>query len=114
MPRLKFIGDYTCGRDTLEMGPYLFIGREPLEVDPKDPIGARLLKNPDFELVDPLDHDGDGRKGGSLPDHIHEPADYEVELERLRARYEELSGKKPHHMMKAPRLIEEILKLEDA
>lgn len=108
MPRLKFIGDYTCGRDTLEMGQYLFVGREPLEVDPKDPIGARLLKNPDFELVDPLDHDADGEKGGSLPD------DPDEELQALRVRYEELAGKKPHHMMKAPRLIEEILKLEEA
>lgn len=106
MPRLKFIGDYTCGRDTLQMGPFLFIGREPLEVDPADPIGARLLKNPDFELVDPLDHDGVDGKGGSLPDNPDE------EIEALRLRYEELSGKKPHHMMKAPRLIEEILKLE--
>lgn len=106
MPLLRFIGDYTCGRDTLQMGPYLFIGREPLEVDPQDPIGKRLLNNPDFEALHPLDHDGDGEKGGSLPDALDD------ELEALRARYEELAGKKPHHMMKAPRLIEEILKLE--
>lgn len=30
-------------------------------------------------LSDPLDHDGNGKKGGSLPDHVHVPADYEVD-----------------------------------
>lgn len=67
MPLLKFIGTYTGGRETLEMGPYLFVGREPVEVDASDPIGARLLKNPDFEAFHPLDHDGDGKPGGSRP-----------------------------------------------
>ncbi|MBO9602550.1 MAG: hypothetical protein J7496_08590 [Novosphingobium sp.] len=39
--------------------------------------GAELAK---LDAPDPLDHDHDGRKGGSLPkDHVHEPADYEVD-----------------------------------
>lgn len=39
-----------------------------------------LAANPMFEVTDPLDHDGDGKKGGSLPkEHVHEPADYEID-----------------------------------
>jgi len=78
---LKFIGEYTGRRTTLQMGPYLFEGRKPTEVDTEEDIGARLARNPDFKEIHPLDHDGDGKKGGSLPkgDHVHVPADYEVD-----------------------------------
>jgi len=32
-----------------------------------DEVPPKLLTNPTFEVADPLDHDGDGRKGGSKP-----------------------------------------------
>ncbi|MBX3490898.1 hypothetical protein [Parvibaculum sp.] len=38
--------------------------------------------------VDPLDHDGDGKKGGS------QKPDADAELKALRAEYAELAGKK--------------------
>lgn len=65
--KLKFIGEYTGGRNSISYPPYEFAGREPLEVDPETDMGRRLCNNPEFEHVDPLDHDGDGEKGGSLP-----------------------------------------------
>lgn len=52
---------------------------------------------------DPLDHDGDGKKGGSLPADASD-----AEILRLRAEYTELTGKKPHHLWKAERLQAEI------
>lgn len=58
---------------------------------------------------DPLDHDGDGKKGGSLPSG--EP---DAEIERLRSEYTDLTGKKPHHLWKAPRLQTEIDKALEA
>ena len=63
---LKFIGTYN-GPETISYPPYTFIGREPLEVDPATDMGRRLTHNPEFEHVHPLDHDGDGELGGSLP-----------------------------------------------
>jgi len=51
----------------------------------------------------PLDHDADGNKGGSLPADASE-----AEIQRLRAEYTELTGKKPHHLWREPRLQEEI------
>ncbi len=101
--RLKFTGQYTNGHTSITYEGVTFEGYEPAECPPE--LAARLLKS-EFEAVDPLDGDGNGEKGGSLPDAPDE------ELEALRARYEELAGKKPHHMMKAARLIDEILKLE--
>lgn len=41
------------------------------------------------EVVDPLDHDGDGKKGGST---AHEPSD---DLTKLRQEYQEAVGKRP-------------------
>ena len=58
---------------------------------------------------DPLDHDGDGRKGGSKP---AEPAG-DV-LQRLRDEYAELTGSKPHHLWKEMRLQSEIDKALEA
>lgn len=66
--RLRFIGGYTGGRTSITMGEYTFEGHEPLEVDTSTDMGRRLSGNPDFEVVDALDHDGDGKKGGSVPD----------------------------------------------
>jgi hypothetical protein len=64
--KLKFIGQYTGGRTSIEMGDYVFEGHEPTEVDGRTAAGKKLAGNPDFEVVGPLDHDGDGEKGGSL------------------------------------------------
>lgn len=66
---LRFKGDFTGGRTSLVMGDYVFHGREPCEVDETTDMGRRLAGNPEFEAVDlaPLDHDGDGRPGGSKP-----------------------------------------------
>lgn len=58
---------------------------------------------------DPLDHDGDGKKGGSLP---ADAAD--AEIQRLRTEYTDLTGKKPHHLWKAERLQSEIDKAVEA
>jgi hypothetical protein len=44
----------------------VFHGREPSDVTAPDAI-RRLSGNPEFETIYPLDHDGDGKKGGSLP-----------------------------------------------
>jgi hypothetical protein len=63
----RFIGQYTHGRNTINMG-VLFEGREPSFVEDAE-LARRLANNLEFEMVEahPLDHDGDGEKGGSLP-----------------------------------------------
>lgn len=72
----------------------------------------RAARTVDVKLTgkpDPLDHDGDGKKGGSLPS---DAAD--AEIQRLRAEYTDLTGKKPHHLWKAERLQSEIDKALEA
>ena len=77
-----------------------------------DALNAEVMRqSPYVELVegdqvDPLDHDGDGRKGGSAA-----PAGDADELKRLRAEYTDLAGKKPFAGWKADRLQSEIDKL---
>ena len=68
---LKFIGLYTGGRNTITYGGVTFEGYEPAEVS--DPVLAQRLLGSEFEEVDPLDHDGDGEKGGSLPKRGRKP-----------------------------------------
>lgn len=58
---------------------------------------------------DPLDHDEDGKKGGSKP-----AAESDDGLKELRDQYKELTGKKPHHLWKEDRLQAEIDKALDA
>jgi hypothetical protein len=62
----KFIGRYTCGHTSINASGVVFQGNEPAEVEDAEAI-RRLSGNPEFEKVDPLDHDGNGEKGGSLP-----------------------------------------------
>lgn len=62
----KFIGQYTGGRTSINACGVVFEGTDPAEVTDPDAI-RRLSGNAEFEAVDPLDHDGDGEKGGSLP-----------------------------------------------
>lgn len=57
----------------------------------------------DATPVDPLDHDGDGRKGGSLPS---------PERDALAAEYEARFGKKPHHKMSAATIAEKLAEAE--
>lgn len=61
----KFIGQYTNGHTSIDACGVLFEGNEPAEVTDPEAI-RRLSHNPEFAKVDPLDHDGDGEKGGSL------------------------------------------------
>lgn len=62
---LKFTGKYTNGRGTITYLGCTFTGHEPREVPAE--VAELLANHPEFETVHPLDHDGDGEKGGSLP-----------------------------------------------
>lgn len=72
-------------------------------------IGYFQITEGETKKSDPLDHDGDGKKGGSKP-----AADADDELQTLRDEYSELTGKKPHHLWKAERLRAEIDKALEA
>lgn len=61
----RFTGEFTNGRTSLVQWGIEFAGGEPREV-PAD-LAPSFDTHPEFEVVDPLDHDGDGEKGGSLP-----------------------------------------------
>lgn len=63
--KFRFIGTYS-GAETIDAGGVTFTGREPAEVTNEATI-RRLRNHVEFEAVDALDHDGDGKKGGSLP-----------------------------------------------
>lgn len=62
----KFIGQYTNGHTSITVMGVTFEGHDPAEVTDAEAI-RRLSNNIEFEEVHPLDHDGDGEKGGSLP-----------------------------------------------
>ena len=53
-------------------------------------------------IIDPLDHDGDGRKGGSAP------AAQSDELTTLRAEYQDRFSKKAYHGWSAEELRQKI------
>lgn len=63
--RFRFIGRYTNGSEAITLYGVTFHGHEPSEVSDGEAI-RRLSNNIEFERVRPLDHDGDGVKGGSL------------------------------------------------
>lgn len=63
--RFRFIGQYTHGRTFIEMNGVRFDGNEPSQVP--DDLQSRFENNIEFEAIHPLDHDGDGVKGGSKP-----------------------------------------------
>jgi len=63
--RMKFIGQYTNGRGTITYLGCTFEGHEPREVPAE--VFELLANHREFEVIHPLDHDGDGVKGGSKP-----------------------------------------------
>ena len=65
---MRFIGQYTNGHTTISYLGCTFEGHEPREVSAE--VAALLANNPEFETIHPLDHDGDGEPGGSLPDAV--------------------------------------------
>jgi hypothetical protein len=95
----KFTGRYTNGRSSITVFGVTFDGNEPANVLDEAAI-ARLSQNIEFEAVDALDHDGDGKKGGSLP--------VDEDVKALRAQYRELTGKKPFHGWDAVALREKL------
>lgn len=64
--RYRFIGQHTGGRTSITVFGVTFEAREPAEVTCPDGL-RRLANHGEFQAIDPLDHDGDGHKGGSLP-----------------------------------------------
>lgn len=64
--RMRFIGRYTNGHNQVTACGITFTGNEPTEVTGAEAI-RRLSNHPEFQKCDPLDHDGDGKKGGSMP-----------------------------------------------
>lgn len=60
--RMKFIGQYTNGRGTITYLGCTFEGHEPREVPAE--VAELLAGHAEFEVTHPLDHDGDGVKGG--------------------------------------------------
>jgi hypothetical protein len=63
--RYRFTGQYTHGRTSLCLNGVEFEGRAPSEVPAE--LEWRFARHPEFEVIHPLDRDGDGHKGGSLP-----------------------------------------------
>ena len=84
--RFKFIGDYTNGHSSINAWGLVFEGREPLDVPAE--LVERFARHVEFERIEdavsgqteaeaetqaeahPLDHDGYGNLGGSLPDAV--------------------------------------------
>jgi hypothetical protein len=68
--KFRFVGQYTNKHTSINAGGVVFEGHEPATVECPE-LARRLTNNIEFEAVrHPLDHDGDGRPGGSLPDSV--------------------------------------------
>lgn len=111
MARITFLGGEETGNvDHVDWGRFRFDLRVPVECD--DPhIVAKASKNQFFKVSDlpnPLDHDGDGKSGGSV-----KPAPTE-DLADLREDYTEIVGKKPFPGWNAETLREKIAAAEKA
>ncbi|RWX78268.1 hypothetical protein EPK99_06445 [Neorhizobium lilium] len=72
------------------------------EGDFQDDYLALLEASMAVRIIDPLDHDHDGKKGGS------KAPDESAELTKLRADYHEIVGKKAYHGWDAAELQEKI------
>lgn len=87
MAKFRFTGQHTRGQTKIDNGGVVFTGHEPAEVTDAALI-KRLRGHPEFvEVGNPLDHDGNGKAGGSTGavDHMRE----------LRAEYQAKVGKRP-------------------
>lgn len=81
---------------TFEKGEWLTEGVDIASIPPK------LLKNPTFQVEpDPLDHDEDGKPGGSRPEADDPDAD---EKAKIRADLAELGVTQPHPRTGLPKL----------
>lgn len=83
-------------------GDYLQVLRHSMAVEVIDDADETPAK------ADPIDHDGDGVKGGSIP-----ASEASEEIQQLRDQYTAMTGKKPHHLWKAARLQSEIDKASE-
>jgi hypothetical protein len=63
--RMRFIGKYQPGQTEITFLDHTFVGNEAREVS--DTFANQLVGHPELEVIHPLDRNGDGRKGGSLP-----------------------------------------------
>jgi len=66
--QMRFIGEYTNDRTSITYLECTFEGHDWRPVTRE--VAALLDGHPEFEMRHPLDHDGDGQKGGSLPDAV--------------------------------------------
>lgn len=115
MALITFLGGSETGDVAfVDWGQYRFHINQPTECDDAH-IVAKASRNQFFLVgledeppADPLDHDRDGRKGGSLK---APPSD---DLAILREDYEELMGKKPFMGWDAEKLREKIAEAERA
>lgn len=73
------------------------LGALDLEVMRQSPY-IEMTEGNTSKKADPLDHDGDGKKGGS------KPVEESDELAKLRADYQEVVGKRPYHGWSAEEL----------
>jgi hypothetical protein len=76
---------YAAPEMTLEAAP----SAVPLQAS--EPPAAGADRSASASSADPLDHDGDGTKGGS------KPAEQSEELSALRAEYQAVLNKRPFH-----------------
>lgn len=61
--RFKFIGEHTNGRTSITLFGVTFEGDDAPDVTEQRAIDA-FLAHPEFQKIDPLDHDANGKKGG--------------------------------------------------
>lgn len=59
--RLRFIGEYTNGRQSITLCGVTFTGREPAPVDGE--ALARLRDHPEFEAVEPVEVPAKPKRG---------------------------------------------------
>lgn len=60
---MRFVGEYTNGRTSITYLDATFEGHEPRSVSPE--VAALLAGHPEFQAIHPLDHDANGKPGGS-------------------------------------------------
>lgn len=73
---------------------------EPMELDAATERNVRACGL--FSIVDPLDHDGDGKPGGSVD------AFDQMSTDELRELYEVVTGRKPHPKTGRDKLLETV------